>query len=35
MPTRYGTWDDLVRLILMKKYNAMHREVYPQEEFIS
>ena len=27
-----GTWDELVRL--MKKYNAMHREGYPQEKFI-
>ena len=28
-----GTWADLLRL--MKKYNAMHREGYPQEKFIS
>ena len=27
------TWADLLRL--MKKYNAMHREGYPQEKFIS
>ena len=27
-----GTWKELLRL--MKQYNAMHREGYPQDKFV-